>query len=385
MFIKIIKYSMSSKNTTTKRKKKGIPKDVSIDDWVEKQVSKQPIIKEETIISYCDTYNPETTLFISIASHASLLLDAEGLPIVVECPLRNVEKKNVSNIGICAKRFMASPFFADPEKIHQLLETDFISESRKTHIRSLSEKTYYREIINILDEILFTPESPITLCSSIINDYERNGCNFARTYPTISSIEQSYSLYLALKQKIMERETPLPIEPLIREKFSCNIQKDKPLYWNTLYNMEDESEIYDSIIFSYVLRGERKFYNVFFKNDLYRLFRDIKETTSSKGSTSSSDSSEPIDEFNRDIKNIKRRLKGKEMKRKKDIYYVNFDTTDLFHISKVLQDYCNIEKILITDFSCKSTENEEKNSEYRDSPLGYGGTKKRGTKKRLIR
>ena len=115
----------------------------------------------------------------------------------------------------------------------------------------------------------------------------------------------------------MERETPLSIEPLIREKFSCNIQKDKPLYWNTLYNMEDESDIYDSIIFSFVLRGERKFYNVFFKNDLYRLFRDIKETTSSKvskgsksskGSNSSSDSSEPIDEFNRDIKNIKRRL-----------------------------------------------------------------------------
>ena len=375
---------MSSKKTTIKRKKRGIPTDVSIDDWVEKQVSKQPHFKTRIDdISHCHTYNPETTLFISIASHASLLLDTEGLPIVVECPLRNIEKKNVSNIGICAKRFMASPFFADPEKIHQLLETDFISESRKTHIRSLSEQTYYREIINILDEILFTPESPITLCSSIISDYERNGCNFARTYPTISSIEQSYSLYLALKQKIMERETPLPIEPLIREKFSCNIQKDKPLYWNTLYNMEDESEIYDSIIFSFILRGERKFYNVFFKNELYRLCRDIKETTSSKGlkgstsSKSSSDSSEPIDEFNRDIKNIKRRLKGKEMKRKKDIYYVNFDTTDLFHISKLLQDYCNIEKILITDFSCKSTENEEKNSEYRDSPLGYGGTKKR--------
>ena len=111
----------------------------------------------------------------------------------------------------------------------------------------------------------------------------------------------------------MERETPLPIEPLIREKFSCNIQKDKPLYWNTLYNMEDESEIYDSIIFSYVLRGERKFYNVFFKNELYRLFRDIKETTSSKVSTSSkssSDSSEPIDEFNRDIKNINLYITG---------------------------------------------------------------------------
>jgi hypothetical protein len=240
MFIKIIKYSMSSKNTTTKRKKKGIPKDVSIDAWVEKQVSKQPIIKEETIISYCDTYNPETTLFISIASHASLLLDAEGLPIVVECPLRNVEKKNVSNIGICAKRFMASPFFADPEKIHQLLETDFISESRKIHLRTLPEKTYYTEIINILDEILFTPETPINLCLSIISDFERNNCNFSRTYPTISSIEQSYSVYLALKQKIMERETSLPIDPLIREKFSCNIQKDKPLYWNTLYNMEDE-------------------------------------------------------------------------------------------------------------------------------------------------
>jgi hypothetical protein len=366
-----------------RRVKKGIPKDVSIDAWVEKQVSKQPI-KEETIISYCDTYNPETTLFISIASHASLLLDAEGLPIVVECPLRNVEKKNVSNIGICAKRFMASPFFADPEKIHQLLETDFISESRKIHLRTLPEKTYYTEIINILDEILFTPETPINLCLSIISDFERNNCNFSRTYPTISSIEQSYSVYLALKQKIMERETSLPIDPLIREKFSCNIQKDKPLYWNTLYNMEDESDIYDSIIFSFILRGERKFYNVFFKNELYRLFRDIKERTSSKVSTSSSDSSEPIDEFNRDIKNIKRRLKSKEMKKKKDIYYVNFDTTDLFHISKVLQDYCNIEKILITDFSCKSTENEEKNSEYRDSPLGYGGTKKRRTKKRLL-
>ena len=368
-----------------RRVKKGIPKDVSIDDWVEKQVSKQPILKtriDTPIVSYCHSYNPETTLFISIASHASLLLDAEGLPIVVECPLRNVEKKNVSNIGICAKRFMASPFFADPEKIHQLLETDFISESRKIHLRSLSEKTYYREIINILDEILFTPESPITLCSSIITDYERKGCNFARTYPTISSIEQSYSVYLALKQKIMERETSLPIDPLIREKFSCNIQKDKPLYWNTLYNMEDESDIYDSIIFSFILRGERKFYNVFFKNELYRLFRDIKETTSLKSSNNSSDSSEPIDEFNRDIKNIKRRLKSKEMKRKKDIYYVNFDTTDLFHISKLLQDYCNIEKILITDFSCKSTENEEKNSEYKETPLGYGGTKKRETKKR---
>ena len=123
-------------------------------------------------------------------------------------------------------------------------------------------------------------------------------------------------IYGVLKQKIMERETSLPIDPLIREKFSCNIQKDKPLYWNTLYNMEDESDIYDSIIFSFILRGERKFYNVFFKNELYRLFRDIKETTSLKSSNNSSDSSEPIDEFNRDIKNIKRRLKSKEMKRK---------------------------------------------------------------------
>jgi len=35
--------------------------------------------------------------------------------------------------------------------------------------------------------------------------------------------------------------------------------------------------------------------------------------------------------------------------------------------------FFNIEKILITDFSCKSTDNPEKDLEYKDLPLGYGG------------
>jgi hypothetical protein len=374
---------------SSKRKKKSIPKDVSIDDWVSKQSSKQPILKtridDTPFVSHCDSYNPETTLFISIASHASLLLDTEGLPILVDCPLRNVEKKNVSNIGICAKRFMASPFFAEPEKIHELLETELICELRKTHLRSLSDPIFHKEIITILDEILFTPETPINLSLSIINDFERNGCNFARTYPTIFSIEQSYSVYLALKQKLMERETLLPIDPHIREKFSCNIQKNKSVYWNTVYNLEDESNIYDSIVFSIIIRGERRFYNIFFKNDLYRLLRDIKGTSDTRDSSSSDSSIEPIDELNKSIKMIKKRLKGKEMKNKKSIYYINIDTFDLFYICKLLQDFGNIDKILITDFSCKSTENVEKDLEYknvleRNSSMGYGGTKRKSKK-----
>jgi hypothetical protein len=283
---------------------------------------------------------------------------------------------------------MASPFFSEPEKIHLLLETDFICESRKTHLRTLSDPIFHKEILNILDEILFTPETPINLSLSIIQDYERNGCNFARTYPTISSIEQSYSVYLALKQKLMERETLLPIDTLIREKFSCNIQKNKSVYWNTIYNMEDESNIYDSIVFSIVIRGERKFYNIFFKKELSRLFRDIKETRGieTRLSSSSDSSSEPIDELDISIKIIKRRLKSKEMKNKKYIYYINIDTIDLLHISKILQDFYNIDKILITDFSCKSTENKEKDLEYsnileRNTLMGYGGKKSRKNKK----
>jgi hypothetical protein len=186
----------------------------------------------------------------------------------------------------------------------------------------------------------------------------------------------------------MERETLLPIDPLIREKFSCNIQKNKSVYWNTIYNMEDESNIYDSIVFSIVIRGERKFYNIFFKKELSRLFRDIKETRGieTRLSSSSDSSSEPIDEVDRSIKIIKSRLKSKEMKNKKYIYYINIDTIDLLHISKILQDFYNIDKILITDFSCKSTENKEKDLEYsnileRNTLMGYGGKKSRKNKK----
>jgi hypothetical protein len=368
-----------------KRKvKKGIPKDVSIDDWVEKQTKKNPILLEEPpSISFCDSYDPETTLFISIATHASLLLGSDGMPILTDCHLRNVEKKNVANVGVCSKRFMASPFFVNPEKILQILETDIVSESRQRHLHTLSENKYREEYIKIMDEILFTPETPTHLSASIINHYEKNGCNFEKTFPTISSIEESFSLYLSLKQKIMGRATPFPPELDLRDKFSCNVQKNKPAYWLTVYNLEDKDNIYDSIVFSFVLRGERKFYNIFFKNELYRLFRDIKGTKNTIEQRMHSDSSnslgdEPIDEL---IHIIKRQLKPKENKSKKYTYYINIDTHDLFTISKLLQDFCNIEKIFITDFSCKSTENVEKDLEYKDFSLGYGGKHKRKSKK----
>jgi len=157
-----------------RRVKKGIPKDVSIDEWVEKQTKKHPIIPEQPpSASICDSYNPETTLFISIATHASLLLDSEGMPLTTECHLRNLEKKNVANIGICSKRFMASPLFVNPDKILEILDTEVISSSRQRHLHSLSDEKYSEELLTILDDVLFKPETPIHLSSSIIENYEK--------------------------------------------------------------------------------------------------------------------------------------------------------------------------------------------------------------------
>jgi len=171
--------------------------------------------------------------------------------------------------------------------------------------------------------------------------------------------------------------TSLPIDPDIRQKFSCNIQKNKPTYWINVYNLENVSNIYDSIVFSFILRGERKFYNIFFKNELNRLFRDLIESREVIGTREIndylSDDSVSEDELVRSIRFIKSNLKRKENKTKKYIYYTNIDTNDLFNISQLLQDFFNIEKILITDFSCKSTDNPEKDLEYKDVPLGYGG------------
>lgn len=357
------------------KKRRRIPP--PIDDWIERQTSKQDHLKELTdeTVHHCHSYNPETTLFISIASHGVLLLDEEGNRIFTECQLRNVEKKNVSNIGICSKRFMASPIFADPEKIDKLLKSDIIPELRKKELFSMTDdEEFYNEVLKILDEILFGPNTPIELSDLIISDYESNGCNFTKTFPTIHSIERSYSMYLNLKQKIMESDTPIPVLPNMYEKFSCRIQQNKPNCWISVYNLEDERNIYDNIIFSIVLSGERKYYNIFFKDELERLFTDIKEHQPS---------TKPIEDIERDIHRIKSRLNEKLVN---DSYYVNIDTIDIFSISKLLQDYYNIEKILITDFSCKSTENVEKDAEYkyileRETNLGYGGTKKRKSKR----
>ena len=353
------------------KKKRKIPPP-PIDDWIGRQTAKQEILKtlKNDTVTQCDNYHPETTLFISIASHGVLLLDEEGNPILTECKLRNVEKKNVSNIGICSKRFMASPFFANPEKIDELLESDIVSELRKTQLFSMTDEAFYDEVLKILDEILFTHETPIELSNVIIIDYEKNGCNFTKTFPTIHSIEHSYSMYLTLKQKIIESDTPIPVFTDMYDKFSCRIQQNKPNCWVCVYNLEDKRNIFDNIIFSIVLSGERKYYNIFFQNELFRLFSDITEHESSSKITE-------------DIYQIKSRLIGKLID---DSYYVNIDTIDIFSISKLLQDYCNIEKILITDFSCKSTENIEKDAEYkyileRDLTLGYGGTKKRKSNK----
>ena len=357
------------------KKKRKIPPP-PIDDWIERQTSRHDHIKElsDETVSECHSYNPETTLFISIASHGLLLLDEDGNPSLTECQLRNVEKKNVSNIGICSKRCMASPIFAYPEKIDKLLETDIIDEIRRTQLFSLKDEDFFNEVLKILDEILFTPNTPRELSELIISDYESNGCNFTKTFPTIHSIERSYSMYLTLKQKIMGSDAPIPVLGDLYEKFSCRIQRNKPQCWISVYNLENESNIHDNIIFSIILSGERQYYNIFFKDELYRLFRDIKEHQSSITTT---------EDIQRDINLIKSRLNEKLVN---DTYYENIDTIDIFSISKLLQDYCNIEKILITDFSCKSTENVEKDIEYkyileRNHNLGYGGTKKRKTKR----
>jgi hypothetical protein len=366
------------------KKKRKIPPP-PIDDWIERQTSRHDHIKElsDETVSECHSYNPETTLFISIVSHGVLLLDEDGNPSLTECQLRNVEKKNVSNIGICSKRFMASPIFAYPEKIDKLLESDLLTERQRTQLFSIKDDAlFYDEVLKILDEILFTPNTPRELSELIISDYESNRCNFTKTFPTIHSIERSYSMYLTLKQKIMESDAPIPVLGDLYEKFSCRIQQNKPNCWISVYNLENERNIHDNIIFSIMLRGDRKFYNIFFKDELERLFRDIKEHQSS---------TKPIEDIQRDIQiviqididRIKSRLNEKLVN---DTYYENIDTIDIFSISKLLQDYYNIEKILITDFSCKSTENVEKDAEYkyileRETNLGYGGTKKRKSNK----
>jgi len=137
--------------------------------------------------------------------------------------------------------------------------------------------------------------------------------------------------------------TSLPIDPDIRQKFSCNIQKNKPTYWINVYNLENVSNIYDSIVFSFILRGERKFYNIFFKNELNRLFRDLIESREVIGTREIndylSDDSVSEDELVRSIRFIKSNLKRKENKTKKYIYYTNIDTNDLFNISQLLQDF----------------------------------------------
>jgi hypothetical protein len=199
-------------------------------------------------------------------------------------PIKNFEKKSVGGAGCGVLQSLSNANLATLTPHFPVDDPGYVA-----HFDSLTkdeQKTEYQQMLSQLNPRNFSEDNPVRLTQEIIKQYSEYR-DLSQTYPTLESIIEQKNVRILLDElgnKLYGRVDPLSTIDL--ENFTCKIQKgpsesagDSSEYSGIV--MSDymvDLHVHTGLIFSFVIGGKLKFYNIFYNDEIVQLINDVETT-----------------------------------------------------------------------------------------------------------
>jgi len=324
-------------------------------------------------------------LFIVASCHGGFFMDgAEPQTIDLSTTrktaigLTNFEKKSVGGAGCGVLKSFSNANLATPGHHFPVDHREYVAKFEL--LPRPEQETEYQQMLSQLNPRNFSEDNPVRLTQEIIKQYGMYR-DLSKTYPTQESVIEQKNARILLDElgnKLYGRVDPFSKFDL--ENFTCRTQKgpSEPRASNEYQEIVSSGYMLDphdhtGLIFSFVIGGELKFYNIFYKDEINKLITDVKTSMEEPGLLR-----EMIEhQFSKkEITNIH----GREC-----ISMIN--TLDVLLIAKAIKWDVGIDYVKMVDMTCRVFEADRENERSNARRIKriqekyiYGGFRKKSKK-----